>query len=124
MKKQIFFLVMVIVALSAIVNLTSCKKKDDPTPSNSVIGCAKTYLVVEYSSDWNVEYTVNSYTTIFPDTLISNGNPSSFGIKPNASGCENNGSTIHYHFWNSDSSVVVFKDLYCPPNDTVTYHLN
>lgn len=123
MKKQIFFLVMMIVALTAAVNLSSCKKKDDPTPAKSSVECAKTYLNVNFSSDWSVEYTINAYTEKYRDTLISNGFNGTFGVQPNAAGCENNGSTVHYHFWNSDSSVVVLKDLYCPPNDTVYYNL-
>ena len=122
MKKQIFFLVMMIVALTAAVNLSSCKKKDEaPAPAN--VECAKTYLNVVFSSDWSVEYTINAYAQKYRDTLISNGFTGVYGVQPNAAGCENNGSTVHYHFWNSDSSVVVLKDLYCPPNDTVYYNL-
>lgn len=106
------------------LSLLACKKKDDPAPSSTTSnGCAKTYLNVNFSSDWSVEYTINTYSTKYKDTLISNGFNGIFGVRPNASGCENNGSTIHYHFWNSDSSVSVLKDLYCPPNDTVYYTL-
>jgi|SRR6185312_11566968 len=120
MKKQLLMLVMFIVVLSTILNLSSCKKKNDPKPSNNVSGCAIAYNTVNYSQDWNMEYIIRPYPMVYRDTLISYGNPASYSVNA-GNQCYPNGRTISYHLWNSDSTVVRDFDLYCPPNDTSYY---
>lgn len=112
-------LVMFIVVLTAVINLSSCKKKDSDPKPNGVSGCATVQNEVTYNGNWYMEYIIRPYSMVYRDTLVSDG-MGTF-ILGTSNNCHNDGRTVHFTFWNSDSSVVRDFDLYCPPNDTAYY---